>query len=110
LPTRLTWRGNLRAQEEADRAFAKLRPKVKPKKKKKPKGRRSHKPVEYHKYIVSRKWKAKRAKFVAAKEGRCERCGSGKFIQVHHKHYRPCMRCYNAGNCLLERTRNEDDR
>lgn len=105
--TRLTWAGNLRAQKAADEAFAKLKPKKKPPKKRSAfkqrkidarKARRlarknapPPKPFvrpNYYEYIVSEKWRRKRAKFIAAVGGKCETCGATHGLQVHHRHYR----------------------
>jgi len=42
---RLTWRGNIRAQRQADRAFAKLKPKKKKRKRSRKARRGKHKDV-----------------------------------------------------------------
>ncbi len=43
--------------------------------------------AEYRKYLRSPKWKARRREMIAARNGRCEVCGSGYKLHLHHLTY-----------------------
>lgn len=43
---------------------------------------------DYDRYIRSTEWKNKRKAFIKLKNGKCERCGCSRNLQVHHIHYR----------------------
>lgn len=97
------WAGSIEAQRQADEAYRKLRPnrevtKVHKRKnktcrrKKKRRLPKSIRGMNYREYINSPHWKKKRAEFIESVGGRCERCGSTKQLQVHHKHYRTLKR------------------
>ncbi len=96
--TRLRWAGNIHAQEQADSACAKLKPK---KKKLSSKQRRrakrkeretayKHSPKKvksYDAYLASKHWKHTRQR--ALRHYReCEICGETTGLHVHHKHYK----------------------
>jgi 5-methylcytosine-specific restriction endonuclease McrA len=49
---------------------------------------RPHHTPEYVDYIHSDRWREFRRKAIRNALGRCERCGSGVNLQVHHLHYR----------------------
>ena len=44
-------------------------------------------PKSYHEYIQSVQWKQRAAAMVARAGFRCERCGSPRDLNVHHKTY-----------------------
>jgi 5-methylcytosine-specific restriction endonuclease McrA len=44
--------------------------------------------VKYHDYIVSPAWFARRRQLFDVRGERCERCGSTRNIQVHHRNYK----------------------
>ena len=113
MTTRLTWPGNLRAQREADKAFARLRPKKnaatkKGRRRKRKSKANTHIRVDYYTYIKSPEWRSKTRDFRLAVGNRCEQCGATKSLQVHHKHYRTlgrerkkdvevlCVHCHQA--------------
>lgn len=101
---RLTWSGNLQAQRDADKAFAKLKPKRKRKTKKQRRIARAHKAarrrarakgtlkekrqwVDYAKYMQSPHWKATRSAALLRAGNMCEVCLSTRQLEVHHKNY-----------------------
>lgn len=43
---------------------------------------------EYRKYIKSAKWRALKQEVIALRSGACEKCGSKKYLQVHHLNYK----------------------
>jgi 5-methylcytosine-specific restriction endonuclease McrA len=43
---------------------------------------------EYHAYLRSPEWEAKKLKMFQLRGRHCERCGSRKDIEVHHKTYK----------------------
>lgn len=105
---RLTWSGNLRAEQEAEEAFRKLKDKPKSSAKRtkqsdrhKKRKRSPRKRVVgfrergaeswaswYSAYIASPAWRQKRLDLFAKVGRKCSRCGDDKNkIQVHHKTY-----------------------
>lgn len=42
---------------------------------------------EYKQYLKSSEWKEKRKQFIEGVGSECERCGSKKNLQIHHKNY-----------------------
>lgn len=42
----------------------------------------------YERYINSQEWKVFRKRVLAERGHKCEKCGSGALLQVHHLHYR----------------------
>lgn len=48
---------------------------------------RSDQTQEYRDYLASAKWNKFKAQVVAAKGGKCQRCGSFMGLDVHHLHY-----------------------
>jgi len=102
--TRLRWAGNVRAQKQADAAFAKLKPKPKRgnkqatpvrSKKKKRRGHRGKrhprgeaKPVVYREYLDSKAWQAKRKEAFAYHGCKCADCGATERLAVHHVTYK----------------------
>lgn len=71
--------------------------------------RRKHR--EYHEYLRSNKWKAKRKRKQRQCGYRCEICGSDGPLDIHHKHYRTvgreslsdlmclCRHCHEDQHC-----------
>jgi len=43
--------------------------------------------IPYDIYIISDAWKEKRAKFLEFYKYKCFKCGSKKFLNIHHLHY-----------------------
>lgn len=89
---RLTWRGNIRAQEQADAAWLKLkdgqRAKAKKRKRRKPTVFRG----TYYEYLDSARWRRKRQKAFRHYGRKCCRCGATADLHVHHRHYRTLFR------------------
>lgn len=54
---------------------------------------------EYYRYIGSRFWRELRDSFIADAGGRCERCGCGGVMHIHHRHYRTLG---NEARCDVE--------
>ena len=44
--------------------------------------------IDYHTYLRSPAWAAKRARVLRRAGYRCEQCGSHRMLQVHHKTYK----------------------
>lgn len=94
---KITWVGNIKAQEEADAAFKKFKQKAKKRKKinkklkvytkKFGKIKKQTLNKEYKDYINSPEWKNKR-KQKLSEINYCEKCKSKKYLHVHHKHYK----------------------
>jgi 5-methylcytosine-specific restriction endonuclease McrA len=42
---------------------------------------------QYQKYLKSEKWKEIKCQLFKERGSACEKCGSGKSLQVHHLHY-----------------------
>lgn len=89
--TRLRWNGSIAAQQLADAAYSRLKPKAKKQPKTKNARKHSkHAKVVYHEYILSSKWKRKREQKLREVGYTCENkhCGSNQGLQVHHKTYK----------------------
>lgn len=78
---RLRWRGSLDAQSGADEAFRRLKPRRK-------QVARRKRWVKYSDYLESKHWLARRKQKLQSSKYTCERCGSKRRLEVHHKHYR----------------------
>lgn len=108
--TRLRWAGNQQAQADADRAYLEFKQKaaarkyiesLKPKKLSKGQKRKRRKlrklqtarqPAQfkrpdYHVYIESKAWRARRKQYYDRHGKQCEVCGSTDAVQLHHRHY-----------------------
>lgn len=92
--TRLTWSGNIEAQQQSDIAFAKAIKKrkvkiVKRKKKKQKHHDKSHKTpfIDYKKYLKSKWWKTRRLVALDKADNKCSQCNSTIHLSVHHLNY-----------------------
>ena len=50
-------------------------------------GRDRAREIEYASYLRTRHWRTLRVKALQKWEGRCERCGTAKATEVHHRTY-----------------------
>ena len=104
MKTRLAWNGSLEAQRQYEEAVAKLpprKPKLSKKAKRKAADKAKRRFVSYDKYLKSGWWKRRRLKAISAAGFKCERCGIGDRLQVHHKHYRTLFMENNSDLTVL---------
>jgi uncharacterized protein YlaI len=89
----MAWNGSIKAQQIADNAYSKLRPRHKKKRKRVICGGRtwignhSVKVWTYREYMLSKNWIRKKQEKFNQVGRKCEICGSVDEIHVHHKTY-----------------------
>jgi len=81
---RLTWPGNMQAQQESDDAYRKLRKK---RKSGHARCKLRKKDFDYNAYLKTKHWKQRRAKAIQDADGKCEQCKSTVALSVHHRTY-----------------------
>jgi len=89
---KIKWGCNIKAQQEADEAYNKLKPKIKKSKKNNRKNKISGRSQtnwrgKYKEYLKSKQWLIKRKSAIKYYKGRCCRCGSKYRLEVHHLNY-----------------------
>jgi hypothetical protein len=85
---RLRWSGSLSAVRQYERALIEHPPRLKRKRRNRNKAV-PQKPIvmPYEEYLCSRWWRSRRREKLKKAGWRCNKCGSTKDLQVHHKNY-----------------------